>query len=100
MVDPTKKKLYCWNCGYEITLIDKEARADTCPSCDKDLRCCKNCRFWDPGAHNQCRENLTEYVPDREKANFCASFQERTGKLGTDDDASEAKSKLEALFKS
>jgi hypothetical protein len=99
-MDTTKKKLYCWECGHEIVLIDKVVRQDTCPSCDTDLRCCKNCRFWDPGSHNQCRENLSEYVPDREKANFCASFEERKGKLGEGEDVDAAKKKLEALFKS
>ena len=98
MADTTKKKLICWDCQFEIILIDKVVRADTCPSCNKDLRCCKNCRFWDPGAHNQCRENLTEYVPDREKANFCASFEIRQGKLGEGEDLAKAKSKLDALF--
>jgi len=98
-VETTKKILICSNCQYEIILIDKVVRHDTCPTCDKDLRCCKSCRFWDPGAHNQCRENLTEYVPDREKANFCASFESRKGKPGEGDDLGKAKSKLEALFK-
>jgi len=99
-MDTTKKILYCWKCGHKIVLIDKVVRQDTCPSCDTDLRCCKNCRFWDPGSHNQCRENLTEYVPDREKANFCASFEERRGKLGEGEDVDAAKKKLDALFKS
>ena len=98
-METTKKKLYCWGCGYEIVLIDKVVRQDTCPSCDRDLRCCKNCRFWDPGAHNQCRENLSEYVPDREKANFCASFEIRGGKLDAPEDVDLARSKLENLFK-
>jgi hypothetical protein len=98
-VDVTKKILYCWNCTTPIALIDKVVRQDTCFSCNKDLRCCKNCRFWDPGAHNQCRENLTEYVPDREKANFCAAFEIRSGTAGQGASASEAKVKLEALFK-
>jgi hypothetical protein len=98
-METTKKKLFCWKCNDEIVLIDKVVRQDTCPSCDTDLRCCKNCRFWDPGAHNQCRENLTEYVPDREKANFCASFEIRRGKPGQGEDLNAAKAKLEALFK-
>jgi hypothetical protein len=98
-MDITKKILYCWNCNTPIVLIDKVVRQDTCFSCNKDLRCCKNCRFWDPGAHNQCRENLTEYVPDREKANFCASFEIRVGALGRGDDVAAAKSKLDGLFK-
>jgi hypothetical protein len=98
-MDITKKRLYCWHCKFEIVLIDKVVREDTCPGCDKDLRCCKNCRFWDPGAHNQCRENLTEYVPDREKANFCASFEIRVGQPGESDEAARAKARLEAMFK-
>jgi hypothetical protein len=98
-VTTTKKTLFCWKCQDEIVLFDKVVREDTCPSCDTDLRCCKNCRFWDPSAHNQCRENLTEYVPDREKANFCASFEIRSGPLGASEDIVSAKSKLEALFK-
>jgi predicted RNA-binding Zn-ribbon protein involved in translation (DUF1610 family) len=98
-VDITKKKLYCHSCNHEIVLIDKVVRQDTCPSCNEDLRCCKNCRFWDPGAHNQCRENLSEYVPDREKANFCAAFEIRQGKIGEGEDINAAKTKLEALFK-
>jgi len=98
-MDPTKKRLYCWKCGTEIVLIDKIVRQDTCPACNTDMRCCKNCRFWDPGAHNQCRENLTEYVPDREKANFCASFEMREGKLAGGEDINAAKARLEALFK-
>jgi hypothetical protein len=98
-METTKKILYCWSCGVPIVLIDKVVRQDICTSCNKDLRCCKNCRFWDPGAHNQCRENLTEYVPDREKANFCASFEMRTQALERSSDVAAAKSKLEDLFK-
>jgi hypothetical protein len=44
-MDITKKKLYCWKCSHEIVLIDKVVRQDTCPGCDTDLRCCKNCRL-------------------------------------------------------
>ena len=98
-METTKKILHCYSCDSELILIDKVVRQDTCPTCDKDLRCCKNCRFWDPGAHNQCRETISEYVPDREKANFCASFEIRKGKLGAPEDVNAAKSKLEGLFK-
>lgn len=99
MTATIKQILYCWGCLEEIELIDKVVRQDTCPSCNIDLRCCKNCRFWDPNVHNQCIETITEYVPDREKANFCASFELRKGKPGAGEDVTAAKSKLEALFK-
>ncbi|NMB76651.1 MAG: hypothetical protein GYA21_16165 [Myxococcales bacterium] len=98
-MDITKKILYCYNCNAPIVLIDKVVREDTCFTCNRDVRCCKNCRFWDPGAHNQCRENLTEYVPDRERANFCASFEPRVGLLSSSSDTASAKAKLEALFR-
>jgi hypothetical protein len=42
---------------------------------------------------------LTEYVPDRERANFCAAFEIREGQLTAGDDLAEAKAKLDELFK-
>jgi hypothetical protein len=33
-----------------------------------------NCGNYDPSAHNRCREPQAEWVPDREKANFCDLF--------------------------
>jgi hypothetical protein len=45
-----------------------------CTSCGKDLRVCKNCRFYLPGASNDCRETSAEPVKDKERANFCDWF--------------------------
>jgi len=49
-------------------------RQSVCPSCGKDLRVCLNCRFYDPGAHWQCRETIPEPVRDKDRANFCDYF--------------------------
>jgi hypothetical protein len=95
----TEAKYLCWKCGHELDMSVKVQRRDSCPSCDADLHVCKNCRFWDPGHHNECRENVEHFVRDREKANFCMSF---TFKSTTDADrheADDARSRLEALFK-
>ena len=64
----------CWKCGKPIELNGTISRSDVCPSCGADVRSCKNCRFYEPGAHYECRENIDELVKDKERANFCGWF--------------------------
>ena len=40
---------------------------------------CKNCTFYEPGAHWDCRETIPEAVRDKERANFCDYFKLRPG---------------------
>jgi len=94
-----EKRYVCWKCGHELDMQVKVSRLDACPSCDADLRVCKNCRFWDPGSHNECRENTTYYIRDREKANFCSAFEFKTTAESDAQAADDNRSKLEALFK-
>ena len=70
--------MVCHNCGREIKLIGKIARADECPHCSADMHCCKNCRLFDPGKNNQCNEPQADYVKDKAKANFCDYFEANT----------------------
>lgn len=96
----TKPKVYaCWKCGYKVDLSDGIQRTDECPSCTNDLHVCKNCRFWDPGSHNECRENVTSYVRDRENSNFCMAFEFKAEDEEVAAEANDARSKLEAMFK-
>ena len=67
--------MVCHGCGREIKLIGKALRGDECPHCNADVRCCKNCRFFDPGKSNQCSEPQADYVRDKVKANFCEFFE-------------------------
>jgi hypothetical protein len=46
-----------------------------CASCGADIRSCRNCRFWSPGSHHDCAERVDDAVSDKERANFCDSFQ-------------------------
>ncbi|MBF0142767.1 MAG: hypothetical protein HQL57_03365 [Magnetococcales bacterium] len=55
-------------------------RRDGCPRCGRDTRVCLNCRFHDPGAYNQCRENQAERVIRKDAANFCDFFKPGPGK--------------------
>lgn len=64
----------CFNCNTEINAADRPGRQDSCPNCGADLRCCRNCRFYDPGSYNSCREPRAERVVDKERANFCEWF--------------------------
>ena len=91
--------LQCFSCRNTIEMEDKVTRSDTCIHCGSDIRVCKNCIYYDPGAHNQCRETISEYVPDKERSNFCGMFKPFTGERSAGEDVDEAKAKLEALFK-
>jgi hypothetical protein len=64
----------CYNCGREIGPAEQVGRRDACLACAADLRCCRNCRFYSPGAHNDCREPQAERQVDKVRGNFCDFF--------------------------
>ena len=92
----------CHYCGHEYQ--DKVYRNTVCPSCGKDLKICLNCKFYDPGAHWDCRETIQEPVRDKESANFCDYFvyvaKPSSGRKapGSSDASSEAKKLFDSLF--
>ncbi len=69
--------LICWNCARATGIEDKVMRADSCPHCQADLRCCRGCRHFDPSSRWQCRETIEAPIPLKEKSNFCDYFQMR-----------------------
>ncbi len=96
----------CHRCGRELQLLAAVARTDSCPYCHSDLKCCLNCRFFDPGSNNQCREPQAEWQTDKEKANFCEFFEFRAtsalglpGHGGAQSDQARARAAFDALFK-
>jgi hypothetical protein len=90
----------CFFCNNELEITGRVMRKNECPRCRRDLHCCVQCRFHDPGCHNQCREPKSEMVRDREKANLCDYFEFRGAKGGNGEDALEkTKSRLDELFK-
>ena len=66
----------CHECGFEIIMeIGKKIfRQDTCPNCDSYLRCCLNCKLYDPVAWKECHEPQALRVNDKTMANFCEYF--------------------------
>lgn len=62
----------CWFCGNEIE--GSVYRNTTCDQCGKDVKVCKNCKFFEPGAHWDCHETINEPVREKDRANFCDFF--------------------------
>ena len=92
----------CIFCNKDVPVKEKISRHDTCPHCNRDLRCCKQCNFYDQSAYNECREVAAERIIDKERANFCDFFVARGSSKGTGGNYSrtkEARKALEALFK-
>lgn len=65
----------CWKCGTAIEASNPIGRTLTCDVCGKDVRSCRNCRFYSPGSWHDCLERAEILVTDKERANFCEMFQ-------------------------
>ena len=91
----------CIFCGNDVRIKGKVKRQDTCPHCNRDLRCCKQCNSYDPASYNECKEVSAERILEKERANLCDYFAPRgtAGISGSLNRAKEAKEALEALFK-
>jgi hypothetical protein len=95
----------CFHCKSSVPIPISSGRAvvafrESCPKCGADLHVCLTCKFYDSGAHHECRESSAEWVKDKEKANKCEYFvpSDQGGTSGGDAKAS-ALADLDALFK-
>jgi hypothetical protein len=91
----------CAFCRGVLHISGQVVRSDTCPHCKRDLRCCKQCKAYDPKAYNQCREVLAQRIVDKERGNVCERFALRGSpdRSAGGDKMKEARKALEALFK-
>jgi hypothetical protein len=96
----------CWYCGSAITIEEPLGRSLRCDECGKDLRSCRNCRFYLPGSRGDCGESSAEPPIEKETANFCDWFslnqKYRSPTEGQKKDrgkAASAKSAFDDLFK-
>ncbi|MFQ6111139.1 MAG: hypothetical protein ACE5LX_03805 [Nitrospinota bacterium] len=94
-------KVRCHFCGKGFIWEGEVHRKSLCPHCSSDLHCCRNCRFYDENAHNQCLEPAAEWVRDKALANFCEylELREALGEGTSVDKAAEARTQFQALFK-
>ncbi len=65
----------CWKCGNPVTADSPVGRSAVCEICGADLRCCRNCCFYDPSSRYECRETVEDPVRDKERGNFCDFFR-------------------------
>ena len=97
----------CHRCGKPVDLSAGLQRTDGCLVCHSDLKCCLNCRFFDPSAANQCREPQVDPVLEKDRANFCELFQFREVSTltssgmggGAQSEKDRAKAAFDSLFK-
>jgi predicted RNA-binding Zn-ribbon protein involved in translation (DUF1610 family) len=90
----------CWSCSAGLAASDY-GRENSCLTCGKAIRVCRNCRWFAPGRPNDCEEPMAEEVVDRERANFC-DFFEPSSEAGAGEQASSQEELLKAaedLFK-
>lgn len=91
----------CFGCGSEVPFEQRVPRDASCEKCDRDLHCCRNCRFHDPALNNQCAEPQAEWVSDKERANFCDLFvfaEGDGGRRGVAGEAGAARADWKKLF--
>lgn len=92
--------IMCWFCGDNPAGFSKVSRYDVCQNCGRDLKVCKNCVFFSPGAYNDCSEPQAERITDKERSNFCEYFTYKAiRKEVSDKKVSDSKSAFDALFK-
>lgn len=89
----------CFSCKKELKITERPGRNDACPFCGSDLKVCMNCRFYDKGTYNNCRESRAERVVEKDRANFCDYFEFRDSQGDAKrDSAEEARKRLDELF--
>lgn len=91
----------CPFCRNDIELGDRIGRRETCPRCNRDLHVCLCCRFYAPGAYNDCREPQAERVVDKDRSNFCDffSFRDPSGQADPQAGKTSSRDRLESLFR-
>ena len=91
----------CHKCKKEVKVDKITGRKDVCPFCSAELRCCLNCRHYNPAVYNQCRETQADRVLDKDRSTFCDyfAFRDSLSDDTTKEGKGAARDKLEALFK-
>ena len=65
----------CYNCA--TTLPPGTEFNGTCPKCNTELHCCKQCSHFEPSTRFQCLKPIPVRIAVKDKANECALFTPR-----------------------
>jgi len=88
----------CHFCGRALPEGERVYRSSACAGCGKDLKICRNCRFYSAGAHWDCLESIHDPVADKERANFCEFFQFKDSKPQAQEKPEKARDDFRRLF--
>jgi hypothetical protein len=88
----------CHRCGTEVQR-ERVGVREVCGGCGGYLHSCLTCELYAPGAHNDCREPLSEIVADKEAGNFCEYFGPSPAPPHRAERSSDARARLESLFR-
>jgi hypothetical protein len=65
----------CFNCA--TTLPPDTDYSGTCPKCNAELHCCKQCSYFEPSTRFQCMKPIPVRIPYKDKTNPCTLFTPR-----------------------
>src|SRR5947207_1173465 len=65
----------CYSCS--TTLPGGIDFGGTCPKCNAELHCCKQCSHFEPSMRFQCLKPIPVRIPVKDKANDCTLFSPR-----------------------
>lgn len=90
----------CHRCGTPWDSIKRVPGVkEFCERCSAYLHSCLNCRHYNPSYHNQCAIPTTDWVGDKEGANFCDEFEFKDAAQPADNTPSTAaRNALDSLF--
>jgi hypothetical protein len=87
----------CYACGFDLGTLEKIGYRTLCDKCQAWQHACVNCRYYQPGLPNDCQVPGTEWISDRQGANFCEEFALK--KESFKKNSQEGKNKFNSLFK-
>lgn len=90
---------FCFKCQTKLELMQGFSRREDCPKCGADIHCCYNCKFYDQGSYNECKETTADVVKEKDRANFCDYFLLNEKNGAAEDKVDDLKAAAEALFK-
>ena len=65
----------CAACGAKApSNIQAES---SCPNCKADLHSCRECNYFDPGAHFECSKKIAARIVNKQARNSCELFSPR-----------------------
>ena len=91
------EKVKCASCG--ATASTSIRQDSSCPKCNAELHTCRQCTYFDPGAHFECSKSIPKRIVNKNARNQCELFATRTvvereTSSGTPNDARQAFAKL------